>query len=1460
FSQTLQTSTYGVAAADFPLANEVNTGSYTITATLDDTQAEQTILVDRYVLPKFAVQITTTQPYYTPGARVAGSVQSDYFFGKPTAGARIHLVGSVTEVQAQPSIELNGVADAEGRYAFAFNLPSYLVGSDLDAGTARFTLQAEVTDATAHSEKATLALPIATGPLVIDAVIDGGVVRPGLDNLLYVLSRAPDGTPRPAALTVTIDGIAQTVQTGDSGIGTIHFTPRPAYTLISIHARTANGSGADRAVTFNAAASNTLVIVRPDRAVYRVGETMTVTVLSTVAQPSAYLDIVREGQTVSTRAVALQAGRGTVAVDLPPDLYGTLTLHAYVVLPSGSIIRDTRFVVVAAANDLAVQMAATQATYRPGTQAGVEVRVRDAQGQGVPAAVGVAIVDESVFALAAADPGFAKLYFLLDQELLTPHIELHGFAVPALDRPAAGLGDTVTGAALATVAPPVVAYSLQANTYDDSLVRAQTARTDYFRLLSALCYALLFLLPLLALAINGVAAQREGRLGASLGLTGSVILLGLGILLGLLGLGAHGQLSLVLAQFPATVDQLLGVLLVDLQPITLLLAAVCLTAVLAHAWRAQDRPLALTGLLSAATLLPLFALNQTFDLAGWHLTQPLVVWGGLAAVLWPLALLLRSASLSLAGRRLGTLNSVLAAILIPAGLFILLGNSGPYGPLMGLRSGSRISQSTVPRAALGFSDRALALEQSMAAQAATPAAAMPATGRAGAAPDNASAQAAAPRVRQFFPETLLWLPNAATDPAGQLHLDVPLADSITTWRISALASTADGRLGSATASLRVFQDFFVDLDLPPALTVGDEVSVPVGVFNYLPTAQTVQLTLDPAAWFVSQDAATQEITIGPHDITVAYFRIQARTHGTGVLQVTAQGSTLSDAIRKEVQVYPNGQAAQSTAGGQLPLDTPISQTVTLPADAVPDTGRVTVKLYPGLLSQVVEGLDSILRLPSGCFEQSTSTTYPNVLVLDYLQTSGHAAPAVQLKAQEYISLGYQRLTTFEVPGGGFSLFGTAPADPLLTAYGLQEFQDMARVHPVDPALIARTRAWLRDTQQADGTWQRPPTFGETTLTGQQEALPITAYIVWSLVDSDAAGDSHIARGLAYLRQHVGPTTDSYALALVANALVAADRQAGGPPSAATQAILDRLAALAQSAGTGASWTTGGRTASGGYGETGSMETTALVALAFLRSNTHGDLASAGVTWLIAHKDAFGTWQSTSATVMALKALIASVPGSSSSGPLAATVQVQLDAEPPRSVGFTAQSGDLVQYVTFDRVAPGRSHRVTLRAAGSGRLLYQVTGEYYRPWPSRPVSAPESAPAAITVAYDRTRLAVNDLVTATVRVQLRAAGADQALIDLGVPPGFTPEAATLAALVTAESAAPTGQATIERYELTDRQVLIYVRYLAAGQALQFSYQLRARFPLRAQTPSSRIYDYYNPTVRAEAAPQELLVSR
>ena len=85
-------------------------------------------------------------------------------------------------------------------------------------------------------------------------------------------------------------------------------------------------------------------------------------------------------------------------------------------------------------------------------------------------------------------------------------------------------------------------------------------------------------------------------------------------------------------------------------------------------------------------------------------------------------------------------------------------------------------------------------------------------------------------------------------------------------------------------------------------------------------------------------------------------------------------------------------------------------------------------------------------------------------------------PEVSAKAEGYIANGYQRLLTFEVPGGGFSWFGNAPANKILTSYGLMEFSDMSKVHDVDSKVIARTQQWLARQQQANGSWSPDTSF------------------------------------------------------------------------------------------------------------------------------------------------------------------------------------------------------------------------------------------------------------------------------------------------------------------------------------------------------------------------------------------------
>src|SRR5258708_33824534 len=103
-------------------------------------------------------------------------------------------------------------------------------------------------------------------------------------------------------------------------------------------------------------------------------------------------------------------------------------------------------------------------------------------------------------------------------------------------------------------------------------------------------------------------------------------------------------------------------------------------------------------------------------------------------------------------------------------------------------------------------------------------------------------------------------------------------------------------------------------------------------------------------------------------------------------------------------------------------------------------------------------------------EQTSSSAYPNILVVDYVKKARVASPELLMKSEQYLNVGYQRLLTFERPGGGFDWWGSGPPLVWLSAYGLQEFNDMARVYPIDRRVLQPAQAWLIKQQAADATW------------------------------------------------------------------------------------------------------------------------------------------------------------------------------------------------------------------------------------------------------------------------------------------------------------------------------------------------------------------------------------------------------
>jgi hypothetical protein len=853
----------------------------------------------------------------------------------------------VWDVERTVVVDLRGQTDENGTYAFSFDLPAYFAGAGLESGQTQFALEVTVVDQTEHPEQTSLTMPIAAQPLVIEAAAESGVLKPGVENIVYVLTSYPDGRPATARLQIGVDGGGPAeLSSGEFGLAEFSFTPQAgAAHVLDISARDESGQSAVRQVSFETESASDSILLRADRAGYVVGETMTLVALSPVEFGDVYLDIVKSGQTLSTRSARVTGGRAEFVVDVTPDLYGTLELHAYKVLLDGTLVRDTRLVVVDAANDVAISVTADKDTYLPGEPATINFQTAGAQGAApIQTALGVAIVDESVFALQRQDPGFAKLYFLLEQDLLEPRYQIKEFELPAAIPPdQQPLRLAQDKAAKATWAgAPATGMGQPINSRQEKMTAVVEAQQKGFERIGQAALAVLILIPLALWAVALIALIRARVVKRSL-----VRLAIISVALLLLGGCLAGWLLAMSQSF------------YSLEPEQLLIPLAAAFGVgasvfVGYAWARRDPAAKLMVLLTLAwagfLVLLILATEQ-----GSSPDEGLIVAGLVTYLLIPGGYLFFGQGLWLQARRLagalatglGALAALPAMVILPAALLFTAGGGMPLGAMAPapLQRGQQLDfAGAVPMA---VEEAAVEKEAGMDTAAAP----------------QQQAAGQPPRLRQYFPETLYWNPEVLTDQNGFASLEIPMADSITTWRLTALASSQDGRLGFTTRGVRVFQDFFVDIDLPVALTQGDEISIPIGVFNYLPEAQQVRLEVQPEPWFELLGEGEQTLTIASNDIQVVYFPIRVLKFGRQGFQVTAWGEKMSDAIRREVRVLPDGKEVRLTESDWLRQSREV--TIDIAPQAVPETPTVEVKIYPGVLAQVVEGLEQILRMPFG---------------------------------------------------------------------------------------------------------------------------------------------------------------------------------------------------------------------------------------------------------------------------------------------------------------------------------------------------------------------------------------------------------------------------------------------------------------------------------------------------------------
>ena len=448
---------HGVGNGSFAIPEALAGGQYTLVAkALDNSFPEEKrkFFLRRYRLPRLKKELEFARDSYVPGDTVIADFSAHRAEGGPAAGAKLRIIATVDE---QNVLEKNVAANDAGAFRIEFKLPE-----KLDRGDGQL---AAIIDDGGTSETLVKTIPINLGKVEVKFYPEGGDLVAGLENRVYFTAKNPVGKP------VHIQGLVMNdrgeavaeVETTYEGMGVFGFTPRPGGLY---HLKISRPAGVKDNAALPLPASDRFVVMNTGSGVFGAGEPLEFNIRSAKADVPLVVGAWCRGVLVGQQPLVTQkseSGMNPVSIDVPEGVGGVIRLTVFdyspaadAEVPSGAGVspaqaagtaapqqqkilppkpiaerlvyrRLDKKLTVRAAEDHVGQVSnlshkdrlvtCPTLEYSPGEKVKMSLLVTNEKGEPIPAALGVAVVDDALLSLAEDKTPNMTTHFLLTTEI-----------------------------------------------------------------------------------------------------------------------------------------------------------------------------------------------------------------------------------------------------------------------------------------------------------------------------------------------------------------------------------------------------------------------------------------------------------------------------------------------------------------------------------------------------------------------------------------------------------------------------------------------------------------------------------------------------------------------------------------------------------------------------------------------------------------------------------------------------------------------------------------------------------------------------------------------------------------------------------------------------------------------------------------------------------------------------------
>ncbi len=674
-----------------------------------------------------------------------------------------------------------------------------------------------------------------------------------------------------------------------------------------------------------------------------------------------------------------------------------------------------------------------------------------------------------------------------------------------------------------------------------------------------------------------------------------------------------------------------------------------------------------------------------------------------------------------------------------------------------------------------------------------------------------------PEERTDFRSTIYWNPVIQTDLNGEACIEFYNSDAVTSFNVAVEGIGYNGLVGRKEKNYSTKKMLNLDFKTPSYITINDIVVLPLTITNDSDRLLFANLHLDLPEHLMLIDTYDNNISIEPNSSMIKNVRVVAKKKGENLkIRASVASNLYGDVMHKEVTVLSPYFPIQSSYSGvddekfQFEVNNPRPNSIT--AEFI---------TYTDIVGTVMNGIEATIRQPYGCFEQVSSATYPNILILKYLKEVGKNKPRIERRAKKFISDGYRRMAAYETKENGFEWYGKTPPHEALSAYGLMQFEEMKSVHEgVDQKMIDRTIKWLLGRRDHKGGFlQNKGKYGFSSAPADVN----NAYIVYALTESKVKAGIEKEYRNSYF--NALDSLDTYKLSLLA----LASNNLGKIDDYENLVSYIKLNIRTY----GYNELPVKSTITRSYGASKKTETLAFALLALMRSYTTNEaIIHDGIKVLLKHRR-YGRFGSTQATAMALKALIKYTRMQKQKNISKNDyVELQLNGHTVRKKLSEAENGK-IRINSLEKYLKTGKQMISV-AFGNKKNSYPYTMNVN--WESELPDTSINCKVKLETEIIAKEYKVGDLVRMNVSVVNPSKnGLPMTTAIIGIPSGAAVQPWQLKKIKEENEVA--------YYEVFDNYLVLYWREMGPDQTKEIHLDLKAEIAGNYQAPASSVYLYY-----------------